>query len=32
MAEYLIKNGEIAGRLNGAVSLEQMEDFIDELI
>lgn len=29
---YLIKDGEIAGRLNGAVSLEQMEDFIDELI
>ncbi len=29
---YIIKNGEILGRLNGAVSLEQMEDFIDELI
>ena len=29
---YLIKGGAIAGRLNGAVSLEQMEDFIDELI
>ena len=29
---YLIKNKKVLGRLNGAVSLEQMEDFIDGLI
>ncbi len=29
---YIIKNKKVLGRLNGAVSLEQMEDFIDGLI
>lgn len=29
---YVVKGGEILGRINGAVSYEQMEDFIDELI
>lgn len=31
-AVFVIKNGEIADKLNGAVSLEQMEDFIEENI